>query len=1266
MQENTGNGLSDLEASIPHGGNPDGKAGAPQSEVTGVAGDLVPVVGLGGSAGSLEVLQKFFLKLPPQTGVAFVVVVHLSPEHVSILGEILQRSSPIPVITVSEATRMEGDHVYVIPPGKHLTMADGFIELVELDRPKGRHVAVDLFFRTMAESHGPAATAIVLSGGDGDGALGVKRVKELGGLTIAQLPEEAANDSMPRGAIATGMVDWVLPVEEMPERIMQYLENARKIHLPSESLPLFFETQAPSRNREEDEVALHDILAFLKARTGHDFGSYKSATILRRIGRRMQVNSTVDLDGYRAFLRANPNETNSLLQDLLISVTNFFRDRESFRALEKVIPDLFKGKGPTDHVRVWVPACATGEEAYSVAILLCEHAAKLEQPPQIQVFATDLDRVAIEAAREGRYSATISVDVSEERLLNFFTKTPGSYRVNQAVRELVLFAVHDLLKNSPFSRLDLVCCRNLLIYLSRPAQTRVFDIFHFALRPDGRLFLGSSESAEEASELFEPTDKKHRIYLRRSPHRSGFNVSAGAGRPFINARLVAPACDLPAVPLGLSAGPGGSEMVTKTEPMRHNSWGELHLKLIERLAPPSVVITREYDIVHLSKSAGMYLKYPGGEPTTNLLKMIYPGVRSELRTALFQATQSKAPLRLEGLQIELDDTPRTIDITLESVEDIAPGFLLVMFHNRGEPSSDVPIAKMASTTRPADDGVLQHLEDELHHMKSRLRDTVEQYEASTEELMASNEELQAMNEELRSATEELETGREELQSVNEEVIIVNLELKNRIEELSRTNSDLQNLMASTNIATIFLDRELQITRFTPSTTGLFNFIGSDIGRPLSDFTHRLDYPEISEDAASVLEHLTLVEREVCDFDGRWFLARMLPYRTLDDRIAGVVITCVDISARKSAEEAGRWLSAMVDSSNDAIISFTMDEVIVSWNGGAERMFGYMAEDRIGRTNAVLTPPDRLGEKESLLEELWRGESITQFETVQMRNDGARVDVSFSASVMRDACGKILGATAIMQDISARKAAVEGLRQAKEELEARVEERTAELRRKARQISLMASDLTFTEQRERKRMAHILHDQFQQLLVAVKMRLEALSSLDDSKRGIEIPKLTALMNEVLSNSRSLAVELSPPILTEGLGRALEWLCGTWMKEKHGLTVTCDIDFSVETIHEDMRILLFLAVRELLFNTVKHAQVGEAHLELGTDGADRLRVRVIDRGCGFDINEESLEHALGSGFGLMSLRERLQMLGGTFEIASKPGFGVDALITAPRLI
>ncbi len=1187
---------------------------------------------------------------------AFAVVVHLSDQYESIMAEILQRSTTMPVSQVTRPLKIEPNHVYVIPPGKQLSTVDGMLHISEMSRPKGKHVTVDLFFRMLAKSHGVAATAIVLSGGDGDGALGLKLIKEHGGLTIAQDPAEAEQPSMPLAAIETGMVDWILPVEQMPARLIEYQKIGKKLQLPApdESGSLHKETP----DAEKDEHALREILTFVRTTTGHDFNGYKRATVLRRIGRRLQVNNLENLGEYVTFMRTHSGEAPALLQDLLITVTSFFRDKEAFAALAAGLPALFENKDAADFVRVWVPGCATGEEAFSIAILLSEYAAGLESPPQLQIFATDLDQGAIAVAREGRYPGSIELDVSEKRLRQFFTKEPGGYRVQRTLREMVLFATHNLLKDSPFSRLDLVTCRNLLIYLDRRTQLEVFDVFHFALRPEGRLFLGSSESAEDVATLFRPVHKESKIYARQAVRRVGLSLPAGATTlslsiPPAQSLLAA----LPRAVPGMAAGDGP---FVKADHTGRRGWGDLHLKLIERIAPPSLVVSPDHRIMHLSAGAGKFLQFGGGEPSTDLLRVAHPQLRTRLRAALFQALRSKERVEVHAIPWESGGAAKLVDLSVVPANDLGSDYLLVLFHERdagrADAEADLPRANLP------DPQIVQHLEEELDQMKEGWRETVEQYEASLEELSASNEELQAMNEELRSATEELETGREELQSINEEIITINQELKNNVEELRESNNDLQNLMASSQIATIFLDRKLRIKRFTSSAIDLFHFISSDIGRPFSDLSHRFDYPTFTRDTEEVLEGASFVEREVRSLDGRWFLARMFPYRNAGGDSAGVVITCVDITDRKASEAAMRLLSSMVEFSNDAIISFTLDGEIASWNHGAERVFGYAANEVIGRPLEILSSPDKLLEKARMFETSRQGEVIDQFETVCLRKDGQRIDTAISASLI-DNEGDFHGVMAIVQDISVRKKALADLELATVELETRVRTRTAELRTRVDQLAQMASELTHTEQRERTRIAHVLHDQLQQILVAAKMRIEAIDPTNLERWNADVAEVVVLLDEALANSRSLAVELSPPVLAEGLARALEWLGSTWSKEKYGLEVKMSLDPSVEAQQDDVRYLLFLTVKELLFNVVKHSSAKEATLELVADDSANLRITVRDAGQGFDPAKLGATLHSASGFGLNSLNERLLLMGGRLEIRSSPGCGVEAIILAP---
>jgi two-component system CheB/CheR fusion protein len=873
------------------------------------------VVGIGASAGGIEALQRFFNNMPADSGMAFVVILHLSPEHESSLPELIQNRTTMPVAQVTEAVRVEPNHVYVIPPNKSLVMSDGHIRLTEPERDRGRHVTIDLFLRTLADAYGKDAVCVILSGSGADGTLGLKRVKENGGTAVVQDPSDAEYQDMPRSAIETGLADLILPVAQMPDKLVAFRQRAEKLQLPVGE-----EKPAPPFTSD----ALREVLTLLRVRTGHDFTNYKRPTLLRRVARRLQVCGVEDIPSYLTLLREHPAELQSLLRDLLISVTNFFRDPEAFKVLQRVVvPRLFEGKKSGEQVRVWLVGCATGEEAYSLAILLSEHLAQLDDPPQVQIFASDIDNEALAEARAHVYPETIAADVSPERLRHFFIKEGTHYRVKKELREMVLFAHHNILRDPPFSRLHLVSCRNLLIYLNRETQDLVLETFHFALRPEGFLFLGSSESADSLPSLYAPVDKKQRLYVRRgvAPHPP----------------------PLPSEPRSADWRPHHLERAgPSAEKMPH--FGELHHQLVERYAPPSVLINEDDEIVHLSEHAGRYLRFVGGEPSRNLLKAIHPDLRLDMRAALFTARRQAGAVESRLLRVEVEGGLRMVRLRAvrATLSGAAGGHLLVFFEESTEapPASEEPgaVESHASAGAPMEE-VVRQLEGELQTTRDQLRTTIEQYETSTEELRASNEELQAINEELRSATEELETSKEELQSVNEELITVNHELKHKVEEISRANSDLQNLMGSTDIATIFLDREMRIMRFTPRAQQLFSIIPTDIGRPLQHLTHKLEYPELTEEAQQVLQTLQSREREVRDGQGRRYIARLLPYRTLEDRIDGVVASFIDVTELKQAEEAKLQLAALVENSSDLIGMLTLNGHALYLNPAGAELLG---------------------------------------------------------------------------------------------------------------------------------------------------------------------------------------------------------------------------------------------------------------------------------------------------------------------------------------
>lgn len=988
-----------------------------------------PVVGLGGSAGAIQALREFFAAMPPQPGMAFVVVLHLSPEHESILAELLQRVTALRVLKVSGTVAMEPDTVYVVPPGKVLEVRDGSLVLAPLPPDRHRHVAVDLLFRTLADTQGARATAIVLSGADGDGAIGIKRIKERGGLTIAQDPEEAQAAGMPSSAIATGMVDWVLPVAQMAERVIEYHRMAPRLRLPASRTP----APSPSLAEASDERALREVLSLLRHRTGRDFGDYKRATVVRRIGRRMQVNGIATMAGYLDCLRTRPGEAGALLQDLLISVTNFFRDPGYFEALDAHLQRLVQGKSGADTLRVWVAGCATGEEAYSIAMMLTEHARSLDAAPMLQIFATDLDDAAIRAARDGFYPAAIESDVSAERLRRFFVRERGGYRVRRELRESVLFAVHDLLKDSPFSRLDLVSCRNLLIYLNREAQHRVLDTFHFALQPGKTLFLGSAESVDGADPRFAVVDEQHRIYCHQAVPRTELLLPGRTGGPAMAHLQLAPHQDpvthAAALPQRIAETPRLFPQPTGEKPP---SWGEVHLRLLEQLAPPSILVDGEQEILHMSPSAGRFLSFHGGEPSRNLLRLVHPALRIELRAALYRAGRTGQPTLLAALAVETAGGLLRVAPEIRPVPDLGPGCAIVLLPL----VPDAPSHAAAPAELPAD-AAAEQLDRELEMLNAQLRNTIEQYEASTEELRASNEELQAMNEELRSATEELETNREELQSINEELTTVNHELKSKVDELGHANSDMQNLMDATAIATVFLDRDLRITRFTPSAVTLFNLIATDVGRPLSHLRTQLQYPELADDARRVLERLALVEREVGASDGNWYLVRMLPYRTLDDRIAGVVLTFVDISERKQGQEALRRsedrFSAIVNQAVVGVAQTDLEGHITFVNRHYSHMLGYGHDELIGTQLLDLIHPGDRQLSAHLMRRLADHGEPYHIEKRCLRKDGSTLWLHNSVSYLADALGRPTASIVVCNDISERKRAENALRESTERL-----------------------------------------------------------------------------------------------------------------------------------------------------------------------------------------------------------------------------------------
>jgi two-component system CheB/CheR fusion protein len=841
------------------------------------------VAGIGASAGGIEAIEGFFRRVPADADAAFIIVMHLSPDRESLLHEVVARFTPLTVKVIADGMPIERSTVYVTPSNAAVSVDTG---LLRLRRGDGHREAkpIDVFLGTLAVDMAERAVGIILSGGDSDGTLGLKAIKERGGLTFAQIHDGFGprHPDMPDTAILSGLVDFALPAESLGEKLVELAQDVA--HVDSESGD---DTQATAT---EDAIiaSLPAIYDILRGQVGHDFSGYKTRTFVRRVQRRMHISQVRAVDGYLDRLRGDLQEVAALFRDLLINVTNFFRDTDAFEALAtQVIPRLFEGREPDEAIRVWVPGCATGEEVYSLGILFREYLDSVDHAPAVQIFATDIDERALSVARAGRYPAPLLESVSPARRRRFFVQEGGALVVAKEVRELCIFSPHSVIRDPPFSRIDLVSCRNLLIYFGADVQGQVIPTFHYALRPGGFLFLGTAENVSQFGDLFAPIEKRHRIFQRR-------------------ATAVA---SLPMLPLPHSSREGN---IVSLAPRRSPLSGlalrhAVDQQVLEQFAPAHVVVNRDGDVVYFSSRTGKYLEVPAGSPTRQLLTMARRELRLDLRALLRECLESGRGTRREGLSIDVDDQRvQSVTISVEPLVERPVGeqLFLVSFVDQG------PVVMMQGIQerRAASDGAALAVERELHETRDRLQSIIEEYETAMEELKSSNEELAAVNEELQSANEELEASKEELQSVNEELHTVNVELGGKVDALDRANSDLTNLFDSTNVATVFLDDHLVIRSFTPAVSTVFSIRASDSGRPITDLTSRLDVAELGRDIADVFRGGVPAERRILTVDGKGtYLLRVAPYQTSNHASRGVVVTFLDITTIARSEVRQRVL-----------------------------------------------------------------------------------------------------------------------------------------------------------------------------------------------------------------------------------------------------------------------------------------------------------------------------------------------------------------------
>ena len=828
-----------------------------------------PIVGIGASAGGLEALEQFFLHVPEQSGMAFVVVQHLDPTHPGIMAELLQRFTPMKVAQVRDGTRVRPDHVYVIPPNKDMSILGDTLHLFAPSAPRGLRLPIDFFLRSLALERRERSIGVILSGMGSDGTLGLRAIREVAGLGLAQTPATAKFDDMPRSAVDAGVADIVAPAGELPRRIVEFGQRA---------VPL-----ARTEVGLEDKTrrSLEKAVILLRARSGHDFSLYKRNTLYRRIERRMGIHQINQMAAYVRYLQENPQELDLLFKEMLIGVTNFFRDPNVWTHLsEKVWPALF-ARHASDHIfRAWIPACSTGEEAYSLAITFREalERAQPEHGFSLQIFATDLDRDAIDRARQGSYPTAISADVSAGRLKRFFSREDHGYRVRSEIRGMVIFAPQNLIMDPPFTKLDLLCCRNLLIYLGPEVQRKLIPLFHYSLVTGGILLLGSAETIGSDGHLFEALNGKLRLYQR-----------AATG-------LATPAVEFPATFSARTADASTAAPASSPAPTLQSVADQL---LLQHHAPPAVIVNDRGDIHYINGRTGRYLEPAAGKANWNLFAMTRESLRGELAEGFQRALRQTGEVTLSGLRTGSDANDPTVNIVIRRLDDTPPlrGLILVIFLERPAVTPLPPASAKGRSRNPR----VAELQRELLHFHAETRASNEQMQTSQEELRSTNEEMQSTVEELQSTNEELTTSKEEMQSLNEELQTLNTELQSKVDELSQASSDMKNLLDSTDIATLFLDQDLRVRRYTPQATRIIKLIPGDIGRPITDLVSDLNYPTLAADVDHVLTTLVSTERAAGTQDGRWFNLRIMPYRKMDDCVDGVVITFADVTEAKTLE-----------------------------------------------------------------------------------------------------------------------------------------------------------------------------------------------------------------------------------------------------------------------------------------------------------------------------------------------------------------------------
>ncbi|HJZ39883.1 MAG TPA: chemotaxis protein CheB [Bacteroidales bacterium] len=894
-----------------------------------------PVVAIGASAGGLEALEQFIGNVPENSGMAYVVIQHLDPTQKGMLPELLQRVSSMKVFQVKDRMAVKTNCVYVIPPNKSMSILKGVLYLFEPIEERGQRLPIDFFLRSLADDLHDRGIGIILSGMGSDGSIGLQALKEKNGIAIVQEPATAKFDSMPRSAMDFVLADIVAPPNELPSKLIAFLK-----HTPG--------VKSDHEIGIKDKSSLDKIIILLRTYTGNDFSLYKKNTVYRRIERRMGVHNIKRISSYVHFLQENPKEAVILFKELMIGVTSFFRDTPVWEKLkETVIPVLIANQQAGTLLRAWIPGCSTGEEAYSLAIVYKEalEKANIHGGISLQLFATDLDNDAVDIARKGIFPATIASDVSQERLRRFFVKTDDGYRVNAEIREMIVFAQHNIIAHPPFTRIDILSCRNLLIYLDAELQKKLIRLFYHSVNPEGIILLGSAETLGTQSQLFTSVDSRLKIFKRSAT--------------MLNPELF----DFPFSYSRTRSAPVEKQLPDKVIMNIQTLADQL---LLQHFAPVGVLVNENGDIVYISGHTGKYLEPAVGKANLNIFAMLREGLRNEFPVAFRKAIKSKQSVMLKNVKVGTNGGIQAIHVTIQWIEKPEPlqGMLLIIFADVPEHAESEGQGKKGKKT--SDNIKQKELEDELQHAREEVQNTLEEMQTSQEELKSTNEELQSANEELQSTNEELTTSKEEMQSLNEELQTVNAELQSKVDDFTRVNNDMKNLLNSTDIATLFLDKELNIRRYTNQATKIFKLIKSDIGRPFTDQVSDLIYPELAADALEVLRTLIFIQKAIPTKDGRWFTVRIMPYRTLDDRIDGLVITFINTSDLRQVEvklhETEQLSSLLLNSSADVIIKLSYDLKILEFNPEAEKFFDKKHKEAVDQNFIQLFIPEPVQKK----------------------------------------------------------------------------------------------------------------------------------------------------------------------------------------------------------------------------------------------------------------------------------------------------------------